>query len=93
MMLPPGAPTVVEVRIRDAWGGTAAVRLAVNVSGIDSSAWSAIGMGAVSRAALDALAQATCVGDMNAAAQVCETSRSSESQSKYASSSSLLHFT
>ncbi len=72
MMLPPGAPTLVEVRIRDAWGGVATVRLAVNVSALDLSDASAHAnaVGAMTKTALDSLAQATSVGSMDAAAQV-----------------------
>jgi hypothetical protein len=72
MMLPPGAPTLVEVQIRDAWGGVTAVRLAVNVSAFDLSDASANAnaVGAITKTALDSLAQATSVGSMDAAAQV-----------------------
>ena len=61
MMLPPGAPTLVEVRIRDAWGGVTAVRIAVNVSAVDllsDASANANAVGAMTKTALDSLAQA-----------------------------------
>lgn len=74
MVLPPGAPTLVEVRIRDAWGGVTAVRLAGNVRAVDllsDASANAHAVGAMTKTALDSLAQAASVGSMDAAAQVC----------------------
>ncbi len=68
MTLPAGAPTLVQVRIRDAFGSVATAQLSIAVANIDTSSASAVS--AISAFALGLLGQAVGSGSIDGAAQV-----------------------
>jgi hypothetical protein len=68
MPLPAGAPTRVQVRIRDAFGSVATAQLSIAVANVDTSSASVVS--AISAYELGLLSQAVGSGSIDQAAQV-----------------------